>query len=110
MDCHSGACSPVSVVNAWAYLQGAFPNIYTGNKTLIGTTTNQIQTSDLVNTANILGDDYMKWTLQSERTGRYSDRRHNDRNAELPSRLQPGNDHPFHARLLRLECQREHPE
>jgi hypothetical protein len=51
VDCHSGACSPVSVVNAWAYLQGAFPNIYTGNKTLIGTTTNQIQTSDLVNTA-----------------------------------------------------------
>jgi hypothetical protein len=60
VDCHSGACSPVSVVNAWAYLQGAFPNIYTGNKTLIGTSTNQIQTSDLVNTANILGDDYMR--------------------------------------------------
>jgi hypothetical protein len=60
VDCHSGACSPVSVVNAWAYLQGAFPGIYTGNKTLIGTNTNQIQTSDLVNTANILGDTYMK--------------------------------------------------
>jgi hypothetical protein len=51
MDCHSGACSPVSVVNAWAYLQGAFPNIYKDNKTLIGTATNQIQTSDLINHA-----------------------------------------------------------
>jgi hypothetical protein len=60
VDCHSGACAPVSVVNAWAYLQGAFPNIYAANKTLIGTATNQIQTSDLVNTANILGDNYMK--------------------------------------------------
>jgi len=60
VDCHSGACAPVSVVNAWAYMQGAFPNIYTGNKTLIGTATNQIQSSDLVNTANILGDNYMK--------------------------------------------------
>jgi len=60
VDCHSGACSPVSVVNAWAYLQAAFPGVYTGNKTLISTATNQIQTSDLVTTANILGDDYMK--------------------------------------------------
>lgn len=60
VDCHNGACSPVSVVNAWAYLQGAFSTIYTGNKTLIGTTTNQIRTADLVNTANILGDTYMK--------------------------------------------------
>jgi hypothetical protein len=60
VDCHSGACAPASAVNAWAYLQEAFPNIYTGNKTLIGTATNQIQTSDLVNTANILGDNYMK--------------------------------------------------
>jgi hypothetical protein len=25
VDCHSGACSPVSVVNAWAYLQGPSP-------------------------------------------------------------------------------------
>ncbi len=60
VDCHSGACAPASVVNAWAYLQAAFPGIYTGNKTLIGTATNQIQTSDLVTTANILGDNYMK--------------------------------------------------
>jgi hypothetical protein len=60
VDCHSGACSPVSVVNAWAYLQGAYPNIYTGNKTLIGTSNATIQQSNLVNTANILGDDYMK--------------------------------------------------
>jgi hypothetical protein len=60
VDCHSGACAPVSVVNAWAYLQGAFPNIYKDNKTLIGTTTNQIQKSDLVNAANLVGDNYMK--------------------------------------------------
>ena len=48
VDCHSGACAPVSVVNAWVYLQGAFPNIYKDNKMLIGTATNQIQQSDLV--------------------------------------------------------------